>query len=165
MPPYATSGTENQTLNTTPATALWPGDQVYVLGTSFVAGQPPTPGIIQAPNDTNVQFEAVTIDERTIAVALAPRPGGGAPPGVMVQVTADSNPGVAEIDVEDAAIDADGAYELNTSSTAYKITTFTQEGTVWTGWTQLQPEGAGFITLRVVLNPNSSKWKAKIVYV
>src|SRR6266849_2476261 len=103
MPPYATSGTENQTLNTTPATALWPGDQVYVLGTSFVAGQPPTPGIIQAPNDTNVQFEAVTIDERTIAVALAPRPGGGAPPGVMVQVTADSNPGVAEIDVEDAA--------------------------------------------------------------
>lgn len=165
MPAYATSNTDNLTLNTTPATAIQPGDEVYVLGTSFVAASGPTPGQIQAPNDTNVIFESVTVGERSIAVALAPRPAGGAAPGIMVQVNANGNPGAAEIDVQDSAIDADGCYLTPTSSTAYKLTTWTQNGAVWTAWAELQPEGARFVSLKVVANPNTVKFTAKIAYV
>jgi hypothetical protein len=165
MPQHFQSGTEALTPNPVLPAVLYPGDDCYVFGTSFAAGQPPTPGIIQAPNDANVQFETVAVDERSIAVNLASRPGGGAAPGVMVMVVANGNPGAAEIDVQDAGIDADGAYETNTSSAAYKMTVWTQEGANWVSWTELQPEGARFITLLCVANPNGVKFTAKISYV
>lgn len=160
MPAYANSGLETLTLNPVLPTVLFPGDEVYVFGTMVYV-----PGRSQKPDDSNVQFEAVTLDERSIAVALAPRPGGGAVPGVMVQVVANANPGAAEIDVQDAAVDADAAYLTQTTSTAYKLTTWTQEGAVWVSTTQLQPEGGHFITLLVVANPNAVSFTAKIIYV
>jgi len=160
LPQYQNSGLETMALNPILPTVLLPGDETYVFGTMVY-----TPGQSQKPNDSNVVFEAVTLDERSIAVTLAPRPGGGTPPGVMVQIVANANPGVAEIDVQDAAVDADGAYETQTTSTAYKLTVWTQEGAVWISTTQLQPEGGHFITLLVVANPNAVSFTAKIIYV
>lgn len=160
MPPYATSGQETMALNPVLPTVLFPGDEAYVFGTT-----PFVPGQTQKPNDSNVQFEAVNVDERSIAVQLVARPGGGAPPGVMVQVVANANPGAAEIDVQDAAVDADGAYLTQTTSAAYKMTVWTQEGANWISTTQLQPEGGHFITLLVVANPNAVPFTGKIVYI
>ena len=161
MPPYATSGTGNVSLNTQLPAALWPGDEYYPFGVATYA-----PGQIQKPNDANVQYEAVVVGERSISCALAPRPSGGSPPGVMVQVFTNGNPGAAEIDVQDANIDADGAYLTPTSSTAYKITTWTQLGasSVYTGFTELQPEGGRFISLKVIANPNAVPMWAKLSY-
>src|SRR5271155_1130048 len=144
-------------------TILWPGDEKYVLGTS-----PNNPSQISTPNDSNVVTEAVTVGERSIAIALAPRPGGGAPQGLMVQVIASANPGAAEIDVQDAAVDADGAYLTQTTSTAYKMTVWAALGDGsgrYISTTELQPEGAQFITLKVVANPNGVTYTAKIVYI
>jgi len=162
MPPYLTSGTSSPVVNGALPTVLWPGDEKYLFGTG-----PNTPGIIPAPNDANVVYEAVTVGERSIAIALAPRPGGGAPPGLMVQVFANANPGAAEIDVQDAAVDADGAYITPTGSAAYKLTVWTQLGGsgIWTSYAELQPEGAGFITLKVIANPNAVQFTAKVKYV
>ena len=168
MTAYANSGLGTMLLNPILPTILWPGDEKYVFGTSVAAGLSPTPGISQAPNDSNVIPEAVVLGERSIAVALAPRPGGGAVPGVMVQLIASANPGVAEIDVQDAAVDADGAYLTQTTSTAYKMTVWTAltDGSGrYISTTQLQPEGGHFITLKVVLNPNAVSYSGKIVYV
>jgi hypothetical protein len=163
MPSYANSGLGTMLPNPIPPTVLWPGDQKYVFGTS-----PNNPGQISTPNDSNVITEAVQVGERSIAVVLAARPGGGAPPGCMVQVIASANPGVAEIDVQDAAVDADGAYLTQTTSAAYKMTVWTalMDGSGrYISTTQLQPEGAGFITLKVIANPNAATYTAKIVYV
>src|ERR1700676_2515602 len=102
MPSYANSGLGTMTVNPVLPTVLWPGDEKYLFGTS-----PNNPGQISTPNDSNVITEAVTVGERSISVALAPRPAGGSPPGVHIQVIASANPGVAEIDVQDAAVDAD----------------------------------------------------------
>lgn len=144
-------------------TVLWPGDEKYVWGTS-----PNNPGQISTPNDSNVITEAVNVGDRSIAVAIAPRPGGGAPPGLMAQAIASANPGVAEIDIQDAAVDADGAYLTQTTSTAYKMTVWTAltDGTGrYISTTQLQPEGARFITGKIVLNPNAVTFTLKFVYV
>jgi len=165
MPAYATSGSNSLTPNTTPPTVLYPGDDKYLFGTSVAAGTPPTPGQVQAPNDSNVVAEAVVVGERSISVQLAPSPGGGAVPGCIVQVTASANPGAAEIDVQDAAVDADGAYITPTSSASYKITAWTQNGAVWTAYAELQPEGGRFISLKVIANPNAVSFTAKIAYV
>src|SRR5580700_11374290 len=100
MPKYFNSGLGTMTVNPVPSTGLLPGDEKYLWGTS---GIPPTPGQIQAPNDSNVVTEAVAVNERSIAIQLVPRPGGGSPAGLMVQVIASANPGAAEIDVQDAA--------------------------------------------------------------
>jgi hypothetical protein len=174
MPQYATSGSGSLALNPVLPAVLWPGDQVYLWGATNTnpgfgaadAGAPP-PGQIAAPNDGNVNFEDVVTGARSIAVQLASRPGGGAAPGCMVQVIANGNPGAAEVDIQDAAIDADGAYLTNTSSTIYKLTTWTQIGSsnFWTAWSQFQPEGAGFITLKLIANPNGVEYTAKLVYV
>lgn len=162
MPAYATSGTGSMVPNTALPTVLWPGDQKYVFGTS-----PNNPGQISTPNDSNVITEAVVVGERSIAVQLASRPGGGAPPGCMVQVIASANPGAAEIDVQDAAVDADGAYLTQTTSAAYKMTVWTAltGSAQWISTTELQPEGAGFITLKVIANPNGVSYTGKIIYI
>lgn len=168
MPSYQNSGLGTMTPNPTLPTVLWPGDEKYVFGTSVAAGTPPTPGIIQTPNDSNVVTEAVVVGERSIAVALAPRPGGGAVGGIMVQAIASANPGAAEIDVQDAAVDADGAYLTQTTSAAYKMTVWTAltDGSGrYISTTQLQPEGGRFISLKVIANPNAVTFTAKIVYV
>ncbi len=165
MPQYKTNGSGLMTLNTEFPTVLFPGDEKYVFGLSHAEGQPPTPGQIDAPNDTNCVFETVAVAEASIAVALAPRPTGGAP-GVMVQIVASADPGVCEFDVQDAAIDADGAYILPTASTAYIINTWTAvAGGLFTAWTELQPEGGRFVRIKCITNPNTVKFKAKIVYV
>jgi hypothetical protein len=163
LPQYSNSGLGTMTPNPVLPTILWPGDEKYVFGTS-----PNLPGQISTPNDSNVVTEAVVVGERSIAIALAPRPGGGALPGVIIQAIASANPGVAEIDVQDAAVDADGAYLTQTTSTAYKMTVWTAltDGTGrYISTTQLQPEGGHFITLKVVLNPNAVSYTAKVVYI
>jgi hypothetical protein len=144
-------------------TVLWPGDFKYVFGTS-----PNLPGQIPTPNDSNVVTEAVVVGERSIAVALAPRPGGGAPPGVQVQVIASANPGAAEIDVQDASVDADGAYLTQTTSAAYKLTVWTALGDGsgrFISTTELQPEGTQFISLKVIANPNAVTFTGKVTYI
>lgn len=164
MPAYNTSGTNSLTPNPVLPTVLMPGDETYLFGTATL-----TPGQSQKPNDSNVLTEAVTVGERSIAVTLGPRPGGGAPPGMFVQVIANANPGAAEIDVQDAAVDADGAYitPAPSGSTAWKMTTWTQIGgtTNYIGTTALQPEGGHFNTLKIIANPNSVSFTAKLVYV
>lgn len=161
MPPYATSGTNNLTLNTAVPSVLYPGDQLYVFGTG-----PGAQGGSFLPDDTTVGFEAVLVGERSIAFQLADMPSRS-PGGVHVLLIASANPGAAEIDVQDGAIDADGAYITQSTSTAYKITTFAQVGASanWVGSTELQPEGGRFISLKVIANPNGVSWKAKVVYV
>lgn len=144
-------------------TVLWPGDFKYLFGTG-----PNLPGTIPTPNDSNVVTEAVNVGERSIAVALAPRPGGGLAPGVQVQVIASANPGVAEIDVQDASVDADGAYLTQTTSASYKMTVWTAltDGSGrYISTTELQPEGSNFLTLKVILNPNAVTFTAKVTYV
>lgn len=167
MPAYATSGTGNLTLNPVIPAALWPGDDLWLFGTSFAAGQPPTPGIIQAPSDANVIFEAAAVGERSIAASLASRPGGGAPSGASIFVWASGNPGVMEVDVQLSPIDADGAYLLPTG-TSYKITAWTGPvgpNNQYFAWTELQPLGDVFVTLKVITNPNGVKLAAKLNYV
>lgn len=160
MPAYLTSGTNNLTLNPTPPSALYPGDQIYLFGTG-----PGAQGGNSLPDDTAVGFEAVQVGERSIACQLVDMPMRS-PGGVHVMVLASANPGAAEIDVQDAAMDADGAYLTQTTSTAYKITTWTQVGAsgVYIGTTELQPEGGRFISLKVIANPNAVSFKAKLSY-
>lgn len=160
MPQYQTSGGETLTRNPAAPAVLWPGDEAYQFGTAVL-----TPGQSQKPTDDNVQFEAVTVDERSIAVCFAPRPTGGSPAGVEVRVFANANPGAAEIDVQIANVDADGAYTTPSGSAAYKVTTWTQEGIIWVGAADLQPLGAQFMTLLVVANPNGVSFWAKTAYV
>lgn len=160
MPQYTNSGLETLAVNPTLPVVLWPGDEAYQFGTT-----PIVPGQSQKPTDANVQFEVVALDERSIAVALAPRPGGGGPGGVEVRVFANANPGAAEIDVQVANVDADGAYTTPSGSAAYKITVWTQEGNQWVGAADLQPLGAQFMTLLVVANPNGVSFWSKVTYV
>ena len=170
MPQYATSGSGSLVPNNCLPSVLFPGDQKYVWGLSVAAGQPPTPGQIQTPNDANVIQEAVAALSRSLAVALAPRPGGGAPASLMVQITASANPGAAEIDVQDAGIDADGAYitpvPLGGGTNPWKINTWTAiGGGLYTAWAELSPDVGPFVTLYCVSNPNGVKFAGKIVYV
>lgn len=160
MPPYATSGTNNLTLNTAVPSALYPGDYIYLFGTG-----PGAQGGNSLPDDTTVGFEAVNVGERSIACQLADLPSRS-PGGVHILVITSANPGAAEIDVQDAAVDADGAYITQSTSAAYKITTWTQVGASanWIGSTELQPEGGRFISLKVVANPNAVQFKAKLSY-
>jgi hypothetical protein len=166
MPAYLTSGNGTLTVNSAPPTALMPGDEKYLFGTSVAAGVSPTAGAVQNPNDTNVVFETLTVGERSIAIQLVPRPGGGAPAGVMVQVFANANPGASEIDIQDAAIDADGAY-VTPNNAAYKLSVWTQVGgtAFWTASAEIQPEGSRFITLKCIANPSAVGFTAKVVYV
>jgi len=165
MTQYANSGTGTLAVNPVLPALLMPGDEVYVFGTKVYV-----PGEVAKPNDSNVVTEAVTVGERSVAVTLGPRPGGGAPPGMFVQVIASATPGAAEIDVQDAAVDADGAYitPAPAGSTAWKITTWAALGDGsgrQIGTTALQPEGGHFNTLKVITNPNGVSFTAKIVYV
>src|SRR5277367_6079133 len=98
MPAYNTSGGKTLTRNPIPPSCLWPGDELYVFGTSALV-----PGSPQKATDDTVAFETVTVNERSIAVCMAPRAGGGYPPTLMVQVSTNANPGAAEIDIQDAA--------------------------------------------------------------
>ena len=162
MPQYANNLAGNLTVNPVLPAALLPGDEAYLFGTAVL-----TPGQSQKPNDANVQFEVVTVNERSIAVCLVSRPGGGAAPGIMVQVFANANPGAAEIDVQDAAVDADGAYLTPSGNTAYKLTTWTQLGNsgIYTAFAELEPETGPFVTLKVIANPNAVSFWAKVKYV
>ena len=161
---YATSGTGNLTNNTVLPASLYPGDTVYLWGTSFVAGQPPTPGIVQAPNDSNVQFESPAVGSRSLSAALAPRPGGGAPTGISVLVVASANPGAAEVDVQVSPSDSDGSYL--TPANAYKLTTWTAGANgQFFAWAELQPVGDQFVSLKLISNPNTVKFTAKLNYV
>ena len=167
MPQYATNGTGNLTLNPVLPAALYPGDSIWLFGTSFVAGQPPTPGIIQAPNDANYQFEAAAVNEASIAACFASRPGGGAAPGASVLIVLNGNPGVMEVDIQLAPMDADGAYLLP-SAAAYKINTWT--GPVgpkgyYFAWAELEPLSDVFARLKVITNPNAVSIAAKLNYV
>lgn len=165
MGQYNTSGTGLTTLNPVLPASLWPGDEVYLWGTT---GSIPPAGQIQAPNDSNVVFEAVTVGERSLAANLASRPGGGSAPGVAVLVTANGNPGVMEVDIQNAPVDADGVYQTPTGSSVYKITTW--NGPVgpqgyYNAYVELQPLADRFLTLKCITNPNAVKLTAKVIYV
>lgn len=167
MPQYATNDTGNLTLNTQQPTILWPGDSVYLFGTSYVSGQPPTPGIIQAANDSNVQFEVAAVNSGSIAAAFAPRPGGGAAPGASILVVVNGNPGAMEVDVQLSPMDSDGSYLLPASS-AYKINTWTGPtgpNGYYFAWAEFEPLSDFFVRLEVVTNPNAVKLTAKLNYV
>lgn len=149
-----------------PPPSLLPGDERYLFGTTVAAGTGPTPGVVQSPSDANVVTEAAATGVLSQQVHLAPRANGGAP-GVMVQVIASADPGAAEVDIQDAAIDITGAY-LVPNNASYKLTVWTAmaDGTGrYMCYTELQPEGAKFLRLKVVANPNAVTWIAKIVYV
>lgn len=167
MGQYANSGTGLMTLNPVIPAALWPGDSAWLFGTAQAAGQPPTPGQIQAPNDTNVVPEAAAVGERSLACSLASRPGGGAAPGVSVLVIASGNPGVMEVDVQTSPRDCDGAYLTPTGSSAYQLTTWTgpQPDGTYFAWTELEPLSDVFLSLKVITNPNTVKLAAKVNYV
>lgn len=160
MPQYANSGTNSLTLNPVSPIGLQVGDEAYVLGTT-----PLVPGQSQKATDSNVVFEAVAIGERSLAVTFQARPGGGSPPAIQVQVNASANPGAAEIDIQDAAIDADGAYLTPTGSASYKLTTWTQNDAIFTAWAEISPEVGRFSSLKIVANPNAVSFAAKYVYV
>lgn len=161
MPQYKDSGTNNITRNPVQPTALYPGDQTYLFGTKTLV-----PGQQQVPTDNDVQFEAVTVGERSISCQLVPRMGGGVA-GCIVSIMANGNPGAAEIDVQDSATDADGLYITQTSSTAYKINSWTQIGSSnnYFATAEFQPEGGRFISLKCVANPNAVLFTAKVAYV
>jgi hypothetical protein len=158
MPKYYDSGTNNYTLNPVAPTVIYPGDDKYLFGTA-----PNTPGVQQAANDSNVEFEAVGVGERSIAVQLA-RGSQGSAPGAIVEVIADADPGAAEIDIQDSAVDADGAY-ITPANGANTINAFTNNGAYWIAIAELQPSPGGFTTLKMVANPNAVNWRAKIRYV
>jgi len=164
MPKYNDSGTGNLTLNPVLPAALYPGDSVWLLGTSAAAGQPPTPGIIQAPSDTNVLPEAVVIGERSLAAVMASRPGGGAPAGASLIVIASANPGVCEVDLQTAPMDADGAY---VTQTANKISTWVGPSPAGTyvGVLEVASLNDAFASVKIITNPNAVKFAAKLVYV
>jgi hypothetical protein len=155
LPIYNGSGSNSLTRNPVPPTVLYPGDSKYLFGVS-----PNTPGTISTPNDDNVEAETLVDGNASIAICLAPRPGGGAPPGLMVQVFMTADPGAAEVDVQDAAVDADGAY-----ITVDQITVFTNNGSVYVAWTELEPEAGAFIRVACVLNPNAVSMVVKATYV
>lgn len=168
MPIYSDNGTGNLTDNPVLPSVLCQGDDKYLLGTSFAIGAAPTPGIIQTPNDANVNAEIVVAGDRSIAIALSPRPDGGAAPGLSVLLVADKDPGAMEVDVQTANTDADGAYQTPTSSTAYVMTTWAgPKGPLgkYVASAQFQPLGDRFVTLKVVSNPNAAKLTAKVTYV
>ena len=146
-------------------TVLYPGDNKYLWGTSVASGAAPTPGQQQAPTDANAVFEAVSVSEASIAFSLAAY--DRRTPGLSLVLIANANPGAAEIDIQDASIDADGAYVAQTTSTAYKVTSFAQVGTsaYYIATVELQPSGAPFTRLFMVANPNAVSWLAKVVYV
>lgn len=149
-----------------PPPALEQGGDRYLFGTTVAAGTGPTPGVVQAPNDANVVTEAAATGVLSQQVHLCPRANGGAP-GVIVQVIASADPGAAEVDIQDAAIDITGAY-LTPNNAAYKLTVWTAmaDGTGrYMSYTELQPEGTRFMRLKVVANPNAVTWIAKVVYV
>lgn len=164
MPQYNGSGTGSTTPNTVLPAALLPGDSAYLFGTSVAAGTPPAPGQIAQPNDANVIGEIVTAGEASIAVNLARLPNA-APAGAAVQIIASANPGVCEIDIQNAHIDADGAY-LTPTNTTYQITTWTATGTgTYTAWAEFQAEGGTFMRLKCISNPNAVTFIAKVLNV
>lgn len=157
MPPYATSGQGTVALNTALPTVLQQGDDFYPFGTA-----PYTPGAISKPNDTNVQFESVSIGERSIAWTIDHGPAQ-APRSLFVQAFASANPGAAEIDIQDAGIDADGAYA--TPATGNKLgTTWTQVGAsgVYTAQVATTQEVGKFSSLKVIANPNAVQFWVKV---
>lgn len=158
-------GTQN------PPAALLPGDWKYLFGTSSVVATGPTPGVIQAPNDANVQYEDITVPmasaaavARSIAAQLCPVPGR--PPGAMIQLVWPADPGVFTCQVQESARDEDGLYLLNAASAAYTINAATAVGDGrYTAWTELQPQGGGFIRLKFTALAGSKLVSAKLVYV
>jgi hypothetical protein len=77
------------------------------------------------------------------------------------------NPGVMEVDIQNAPMDADGAYLLPTGAT-YKITSWT--GPVgpknyYFAWAELQPVGDDFLRIKVITNPNGVLIAAKVNYI
>jgi hypothetical protein len=158
MPQYQNNGLNNLAVNPAPPVALRPQEVAYLLGTATTAGQP--------ISDSNISFEAVTVGERSIAAMLAARPAAGNAPGLRVQVVARANTGAAEIDVQDAGVDAEGAYATPTGSATYKLTTWTAlGGGLFMAFAELVPETGPFVTLKVIANPNAVSYWAKVTYV
>jgi hypothetical protein len=159
MPYYATGGSNSQTPNTVLPTVLQPGDEKYVFGT---VGANPLPGISQNPNDSNVVAEAAVAGGASIAVQLGPRPGGGATPGLSVYVTSSTNPGSSEIDIQEADVDADGAYSLVTSTS--KITTWTQVGALWVATIDISSVVGRFVRAYIKTLGTGGNWTVKFTY-
>jgi hypothetical protein len=110
-------------------------------------------------------MEAIVAGQKSAAVQLSSLPGRN--PGAMWEIVFSGDPGVFEIDIEDAANDTDNAYILNLSNAAFKITAVGKVGTDGKRYiyVELQPVGAVFQRLNMVALTNVVNVQAKVVYV
>jgi hypothetical protein len=110
-------------------------------------------------SDTNVMIEEIAAGIASLSVCLSTgRPFSG-PPAVTVEIHFDSDPGVAEIDIQEADTDADafyitpaaGAYTVVPTRTAQFVTRV-----------DLSPTGGKFMRLYMKTLPQDADVWAKI---
>lgn len=132
-----------------------PGDSVYLFGKLLAAAT-------QLPvNETNSDFEAVTVGTPSIAACISNRKEAGSAPAVSLELIANGNPGAANFQLQEASTDADACY-LTPSAAAYTITSFTQKGSNWVAFVDDIPTGGKFMRVLPSANPNGVSWKAKL---
>lgn len=135
--------------------ALNPGDSVYLLGTL-------TAGSTQLPvGDNNVTPEAVAAGVSSISACISGRKEAGGPPAVSLMLIFDANPGVFNVQLQEASTDADGCF-LTPTAAAYTITAATQKGSRWVAFVDDIPTGGKFMRVLVSLNPNAVNILAKL---
>jgi hypothetical protein len=133
--------------------ALQKGESCYVFGVlSATATQLPV-------NEGNVAVEEVPAGTASIAVNLQAGSESQPPPMLCIEIHFDSDPGVAEIDVQEADTDADAFY-ITMSNANYTIVP-TRTGNINTR-VDLNPTGGKFLRLFVKTLPNDADMWAKI---
>lgn len=110
-------------------------------------------------SDSNVSVEEIAQGIASMSVCLATGRPFSPPPMVCIEIHFDSDPGVAEIDVQEADTDADGFYILPTAA-AYTVVP-TRTGNINTR-VDLSPTGGGFLRLFMKTLPNDADVWASI---
>jgi hypothetical protein len=133
--------------------ALARGESAYVWGVlAATATQLPI-------NEGNVAVEEVAAGTASLAVNIAGGEIEGAVPTVLIEIHFDVDPGVAEIDVQEADTDADAFYILPTAA-AYTVVP-TRTGNINTR-VDLSPTGGKFLRLFMKTLPNDADCWAKV---
>jgi hypothetical protein len=130
---------------------LNPGGKIYVWG--LPATTPPS------ISDRNLAVEEVAAGTASMSVCLATGTGFNSPPMVCIEIHFDSDPGVAEIDIQEAESDAD-AYYITPAAAAYTVVP-TRTGNINTR-VDLSPTGGGFLRLFMKTLPNDADCWASI---
>ena len=133
------------------ATILNPGGWAYVFGLPLTT--PPSIG------PSNILAEKVVAGEASLAVCLGLGQPGNPPPMVSVEVHFAANPGVFEIDVQEADTDADAFY-LTPSAAAYTFSAV--NGVTFNGRVDLPSTGGKFMRLFMKTITNNVNCWAKI---